>query len=181
MGNVNCFCPQVKSCLNRTHTINPDLLIANSKEIENLDKSRIEVPFRIETPLNHSIISCNSSKNLEDILPDDSLESIQYYSRFENNNHSEISSIKSSKKDSKYLPTLFKMSSFKKEEIYLPDNCNNFNFNENDNHNENNISVDVEILEEEKSIENISFSSMLENKNNVRKLRSNSFKIQQDL
>ena len=186
MGNFNCICPEVKSCISRSSTINPELLRANSKEIENLNQSRIEVPFRISTPLNHTIISSNSSKNIEEIFQNnDSLDSIQYYSRFENS-HSLISSIKSSRKDVKYIPTLFKISSLKKEEIYFPENAvDNFsNFNNNNwDHNENNasVSVDIEILEEEKSFGDNSIKSKSNSRENVMKLRCNSLKNSQDL
>ena len=170
MGLINCVCIPVKCCIDRTSTINPEhLLNQNSKERENLNQSRINVPFRLETPANESlqIISCSESKNLEDqILPNDSLESIQYYSNFENG-HSEISSIKSSKKDSKYRPTLFKNSSLnQKEEIYFPEISE--------------VNSPVEILEEEKSIHNYSISSKSEK--NVRKAIINcNSKNQQDL
>jgi len=167
-----------------------------NKEKENLNKSRIKVPFNLNEEyinlnksfsLNLSINSdCNTLSFIEQILPNDnSLDSIQYYSRFENS-HSLISSIKSSRKDVKYIPTLFKISSLKKEEIYFPENAvDNFsNFNNNNwDHNENNasVSVDIEILEEEKSFGDNSIKSKSNSRENVMKLRCNSLKNSQDL
>ena len=127
MGIICCVEP--KCCIDRSSTINPEhLLKQNSKEIENLNQSRINVPFRVDTPDNQSlqIKSVDESKNSqnfeEEVLRKDSLESLQYYSNFDNANNSQISSIKDSEKDvSKYKPTLFKNWSLKKnDEIYFP-------------------------------------------------------------
>jgi hypothetical protein len=127
-----------------------------NKEKENLNKSRIKVPFNLNEEyinlnksfsLNLSINSdCNTLSFIEQILPNDnSLDSIQYYSRFENGN-SLISSIKGSKEDLKniqILPFLFKNQSYKKEEFNTQqNNYNDFdynykNYNNNNNYNNN--------------------------------------------
>jgi hypothetical protein len=175
MGSANIICPEIKCCVEKSNTINLDNLKVNSVELDNLKNSRILIPFRIDS-IQHSIFSDQKEKNLNEILPNDSLNSIQYYSNFDNDNSS-ISSIKSSLKDSirgsNYIPTLFKNSSLQNNEIYFREDLNNsYNYN-------NNQSKDLSIEEEDSKIndfenhfENVDSLSLCESKVKKAKLKN---------
>jgi hypothetical protein len=137
MGIVYTICPRIKDLLSylnltffseknykqklieKNRILSLDYHFQESKELENLKYSRIDIPFMVLTPKTKSleIKSLNTKNFEEEILPNDSLESLQYISNFEKDHENNISPIHVNNK-LRYISPI-KINGYKENNIEL--------------------------------------------------------------